>query len=173
MSDSDEDPEITSGLKKGWAIASEERDWKYRLSIYYVKPQDSGTFTCATPRGITNSLTLQVAAVHCDPISVSGPHLTVRVEGTRLGHTAIFQCPMGFKVNGAANLTCQASVGTLTNLILMLIFYLVGTVKMKIKLLEMPNMYYSKLRVEMRMKLKLMNDDGGAVSFSEHELTAQ
>ncbi|CAH1372424.1 unnamed protein product [Tenebrio molitor] len=93
----------------GWAIASEERDWKYRLSIYYVKPQDSGTFTCATPRGITNSLTLQVAAVHCDPISVSGPHLTVRVEGTRLGHTAIFQCPMGFKVNGAANLTCQAS----------------------------------------------------------------
>jgi hypothetical protein len=93
----------------GWAIASEERDWKYRLSIYYVKPQDSGTFTCATPRGITNSLTLQVSAVHCDPISVSGPHLTVRVEGTRLGHTAIFQCPMGFKVNGAANLTCQAS----------------------------------------------------------------
>nr|XP_015833029.1 PREDICTED: locomotion-related protein Hikaru genki isoform X2 [Tribolium castaneum] len=93
----------------GWAIAAEERDWKYRLSIYYVKPQDSGTFTCATPRGITNSLTLQVAAVHCDPISVSGPHLTIRVEGTRLGHTAIFQCPMGFKVNGAANLTCQAS----------------------------------------------------------------
>jgi hypothetical protein len=55
----------------------------------------------------------------------------------------------------------------------MLIFYLVGTVKMKTKLLEMPKMYYSKLRVEMRMKLKLMNDDGGPVSFSEHELTAQ
>lgn len=49
------------------------------------------------------------AAVHCDPVSVSGPHLTVRVEGTRLGHTAIFQCPIGFKVDGAANLTCQAS----------------------------------------------------------------
>lgn len=44
----------------GWAIASEERDWKYRLSVYYTKPQDSGTFTCATPRGITNSITLHV-----------------------------------------------------------------------------------------------------------------
>lgn len=47
----------------GWAIASEERDWKYRLSIYYAKPQDSGTFTCATPKGITNSLTLHVAGI--------------------------------------------------------------------------------------------------------------
>lgn len=93
----------------GWAIASEERDWKYRLSIYYAKPQDSGTFTCATPRGITNSISLHVAAIHCGPISVSSMHLTVRVEGTRLGHTAIFQCPVGFRINGSANLTCQAS----------------------------------------------------------------
>ncbi|XP_072397120.1 locomotion-related protein Hikaru genki [Diabrotica undecimpunctata] len=93
----------------GWAIASEERDWKYRLSIYYAKPQDSGTFTCATPRGITNSITLVVAAVHCEPISVSRMHLSVRVEGTRLGHKAIFQCPVGFVVTGEANLTCQAS----------------------------------------------------------------
>ncbi|CAH2011905.1 unnamed protein product [Acanthoscelides obtectus] len=92
-----------------WAIAPEERDWKYRLSIYYAKPQDSGTFTCATPRGITNSVTLHVAAIHCEPISVSGMHLSVRVEGTRLGHMAIFQCPIGFYVSGEANLTCQAS----------------------------------------------------------------
>ncbi|KAJ8975746.1 hypothetical protein NQ317_015368 [Molorchus minor] len=93
----------------GWAIAPEERDWKYRLSIYYAKSQDSGTFTCATPRGITNSISLIVTAIHCDPISVSGIHLTVRVEGTRLGHMAVFQCPMGFRVAGMANLTCQAS----------------------------------------------------------------
>jgi len=45
----------------GWAIAVEERDWKYRLSIYYTKPQDSGVFTCATPRGLTNSITVHVA----------------------------------------------------------------------------------------------------------------
>lgn len=47
-------------MLSGWAVASDERNWKYRLSIYYAKPQDSGTFTCATPRGITNSITLQV-----------------------------------------------------------------------------------------------------------------
>jgi hypothetical protein len=44
----------------GWAIAAEEREWKYRLSIYYTKPQDSGVFTCSTPRGLTNSITVHV-----------------------------------------------------------------------------------------------------------------
>lgn len=48
-------------------------------------------------------------AVTCEPISVSGMHLTVRVEGTRLGHSAIFQCPTGYIVSGSPNLTCQAS----------------------------------------------------------------
>lgn len=48
----------------GWAIAAEEREWKYRLSIYYTKPQDTGVFTCATPRGLTNSLTIQVTGTY-------------------------------------------------------------------------------------------------------------
>jgi hypothetical protein len=47
-------------LCAGWAIAAEEREWKYRLSVYYTKPQDSGVFTCATPRGLTNSVTVHV-----------------------------------------------------------------------------------------------------------------
>lgn len=93
----------------GWAIASEERDWKYRLSVYYAKAQDTGTFTCATPRGLINNVNLVVAAVHCEPISVSGQYISVRVEGTRLGHKASFQCPLGFNLNGTENLTCQAS----------------------------------------------------------------
>ncbi|XP_023016189.2 locomotion-related protein hikaru genki [Leptinotarsa decemlineata] len=93
----------------GWAIAAEERDTKYRLSIYYAKSQDSGTFTCATPRGITNSITLHVAAIHCEPVSVSGMHISVSVGGTRLGNTAKFQCPVGFKISGEPTLTCQAS----------------------------------------------------------------
>ncbi|XP_075229596.1 locomotion-related protein Hikaru genki-like [Lycorma delicatula] len=96
----------------GWAIAAEERDWKYRLSIYYTKPQDSGVFTCNTPRGVTNSLAIHVTAVHCDSLERqfnSTSHLTARIEGTRLGQTAVFQCPIGYKLNGTANLTCQAS----------------------------------------------------------------
>ncbi|KAF4518188.1 hypothetical protein B566_EDAN005913 [Ephemera danica] len=82
----------------GWAIAAEEREWKYRLSIYYAKPQDSGTFTCSSPR-----------AVHCEPLEVDDPHVTAHVEGSRLGHTAIFQCPVGYRINGTANITCHAS----------------------------------------------------------------
>ncbi|KAJ8916886.1 hypothetical protein NQ315_013354, partial [Exocentrus adspersus] len=93
----------------GWAIAPEERDWKYRLSVYYASPQDSGIFTCATPKGITNSVTLYVAAIHCDQISVKGMKINVRVEGTKLGQKAIFQCPTGYRIAGPSNLTCQAS----------------------------------------------------------------
>ncbi|XP_039286305.1 locomotion-related protein Hikaru genki [Nilaparvata lugens] len=96
----------------GWAIAAEERDWKYRLSIYYTKMQDSGVFTCATPRGLTNSLTLRITAVHCESLDrqvEADKQLKAHVEGTRLGQSAIFQCPVGFRLNGTANLTCQAS----------------------------------------------------------------
>ncbi|XP_059475487.1 locomotion-related protein Hikaru genki-like [Neocloeon triangulifer] len=93
----------------GWAISAEERDWKYRLSIYYSKPQDSGAFTCTTPHGLTNSVTINVVAIHCAPLEVDDPHVTARVEGSRLGHTAVFQCPTGFVLNGTANLTCHAT----------------------------------------------------------------
>ncbi|PNF36286.1 hypothetical protein B7P43_G05854 [Cryptotermes secundus] len=183
----------------GWAIAAEEREWKYRLSIYYTKPQDSGVFTCSTPRGLTNSITVHVTErhlkpherffipnyhfyridrqsgrkggtavavrkgiphihvdlpplvsveatgvcipignsevllaavykspskawsdaditellsfrpVHCEPMEINDPYLTSRVEGTRLGQVAVFQCPIGFRLNGTSNLTCQAS----------------------------------------------------------------
>ncbi|XP_015125637.1 locomotion-related protein Hikaru genki-like, partial [Diachasma alloeum] len=44
----------------GWAIAPSEKDWKYRLSIYYVKNQDSGVYTCSTPKGLTNSIKIHV-----------------------------------------------------------------------------------------------------------------
>lgn len=44
----------------GWAISSSERDWKYRLSIYYAKSQDSGLYTCTTPKNLTNSINLHV-----------------------------------------------------------------------------------------------------------------
>ncbi|KAK9499530.1 hypothetical protein O3M35_002551 [Rhynocoris fuscipes] len=97
-----------------WAIAPEERDWKYRLSIYYTKPQDSGVFTCATPRGLTNSLHVMVTDAQCERIEEENlkpkhRHLRIRSEGTRLGQSVHFHCPTGFKLNGTANLTCRAN----------------------------------------------------------------
>ncbi|KAE8737058.1 hypothetical protein FOCC_FOCC017483 [Frankliniella occidentalis] len=97
----------------GWAIASDERDWKYRLSIYYSKPTDSGTYTCRTPapEQATNSVTVRVAPVHCDPdrLASRDPALSVRSEGSRLGQTASFSCPTGYTIKGAATVTCTGS----------------------------------------------------------------
>ncbi|KAK3927220.1 Locomotion-related protein Hikaru genki [Frankliniella fusca] len=97
----------------GWAIASDERDWKYRLSVYYSKPADSGTFTCRTPapEHADNSVTVRVAAVHCDPdrLASRDPALAVRSEGSRLGQTASFSCPTGYTIKGAATVTCTGS----------------------------------------------------------------
>ncbi|XP_073975451.1 locomotion-related protein hikaru genki isoform X2 [Rhodnius prolixus] len=98
----------------GWAIAPEERDWKYRLSIYYTKPQDSGVFTCATPRGLTNSLNVMIVDAQCERLDVKSlrtnhKHLRVEQDGTRLGQSVHFHCPTGFKLNGTANLTCRAN----------------------------------------------------------------
>lgn len=45
---------------QGWAISARERDWKYRLSIYYAKSQDSGIYTCSTPKGLSNSIRVRV-----------------------------------------------------------------------------------------------------------------
>ena len=46
---------------KGWSAVPEEKASRYRLSIKDVQMQDSGTYTCASPRGLTNSITIVVA----------------------------------------------------------------------------------------------------------------
>ncbi|XP_008216309.1 locomotion-related protein Hikaru genki [Nasonia vitripennis] len=91
----------------GWAIAAFERDWKYRLSIYYAKAQDSGVYTCTTPRGLTNSIRVRVVDVHCPMLSATEPPLIAKIEGPRLGESATFECPHGYRLEGASSMTCQ------------------------------------------------------------------
>ncbi|CAK9802427.1 Locomotion-related protein Hikaru genki [Anthophora plagiata] len=91
----------------GWAIAARERDWKYRLSIYYAKAQDSGVYTCSTPRGLSNSIYVHVVDVQCPVLNAPEPPLIGKIEGARMGHGAVFECPVGFRLEGAANITCQ------------------------------------------------------------------
>ncbi|XP_071649906.1 locomotion-related protein Hikaru genki isoform X2 [Temnothorax longispinosus] len=91
----------------GWAIAARERDWKYRLSIYYAKPQDSGMYTCTTPKGFNNSIRVRVIDVQCPVLEVPEPPLISRVEGSRMGHSAVFECPEGYRLEGAPSITCQ------------------------------------------------------------------
>ncbi|XP_076686197.1 locomotion-related protein hikaru genki isoform X2 [Andrena cerasifolii] len=91
----------------GWAIAARERDWKYRLSIYYAKAQDSGVYTCSTPRGLSNSIRVHVVDVQCPVLSSPEPPLTGKIEGARMGHGAVFDCPVGYRLEGAAGITCR------------------------------------------------------------------
>ena len=44
----------------GWAIDQEERNWKYRLSVYYTRGSDSGNMTCRSPDGTDNTIYLDV-----------------------------------------------------------------------------------------------------------------
>jgi hypothetical protein len=52
---------LTNFLPAGWSAVPEEKASRYRLSIKDVQPQDSGTYTCASPRGLTNSIIIVVA----------------------------------------------------------------------------------------------------------------
>ncbi|KAF6201569.1 hypothetical protein GE061_003961 [Apolygus lucorum] len=117
MSFQDKNEMGTAATSMRWAIAPEERDWKYRLSIYYTKPQDSGVFTCATPKGLTNSLNVVITDAQCERIDADTlrpkyRHLRVRSEGTKLGNSVHFHCPTGFRLNGTANLTCRANASS-------------------------------------------------------------
>lgn len=91
----------------GWAIAARERDFKYRLSIYYAKPQDSGVYTCSTPKGFSNSIKVHVVDVQCSVLSVPEAPLNGYIEGSRMGHSARFECPVGYRLEGASGITCQ------------------------------------------------------------------
>lgn len=52
-----------------------------------------------------------VLAVECDirDVNLNERYLMSRVEGNKLGQVVYFNCALGFKLNGTANLTCQAS----------------------------------------------------------------
>ena len=44
----------------GWVVDNKNRDWEFRISVYYVSDEDSNTFICKTPRGKSNSITVIV-----------------------------------------------------------------------------------------------------------------
>lgn len=55
----------------GWSSAPDEKATKYRLTIKDIQQQESGTYTCASPRGLTNSIVIIVASNLYAPNSFS------------------------------------------------------------------------------------------------------
>ncbi|XP_068222182.1 locomotion-related protein Hikaru genki-like [Palaemon carinicauda] len=92
----------------GWAINRQERELRYRLSLYYAKTDDSGVFICTTPTGQDNYLHILIKDVSCAPVS-SSELLEVEGDSVGLGDTVSFSCPTGYYLNGHNMLTCLPS----------------------------------------------------------------
>ncbi|XP_055686995.1 locomotion-related protein Hikaru genki [Lutzomyia longipalpis] len=93
----------------GWSTMPEEKANKYRLTIKDIQNQDTGTYTCASPRGLTNSIVIVVAVSQCPMVPDPLAPLQLRLEGTKLGQRALYHCPLGYTLDGVANSTCLAS----------------------------------------------------------------
>ncbi|XP_044312406.1 locomotion-related protein Hikaru genki isoform X2 [Drosophila rhopaloa] len=93
----------------GWSPSQEEKAVRYRLSIKNIENNDSGTFTCTSPRGLTNSIAVVVATSTCPQLTEPLAPLKLRLEGNKLGQRALYECPEGFRLDGAWNATCLAS----------------------------------------------------------------
>lgn len=90
----------------GWVIDENDRDWQYRLSLFYVKDEDTNTFTCKTPRGKTNSIRIVVTDMQCPEFDISDVELESRLEGRKIGDKVFFSCPQGFDLVGKNSLKC-------------------------------------------------------------------
>uniref|UniRef100_T1JJD6 Locomotion-related protein Hikaru genki n=1 Tax=Strigamia maritima TaxID=126957 RepID=T1JJD6_STRMM len=90
----------------GWAVPFHEKDWKYRLSLYYAKNYDSGVYTCTTPKGSSNTISIRVKAVECPDIKTDGIGQNVAFEGTKINHRARFSCIDGSILVGSEEITC-------------------------------------------------------------------
>ncbi|XP_076316285.1 locomotion-related protein Hikaru genki-like [Tachypleus tridentatus] len=93
----------------GWSLSTDERSWKYRLSIYYAKEEDSGFYSCTTPRGESNKIYVIVKDVECPPINSIDHNRVMAVEGNKMHSKAHFACMEGFKLVGSKDITCTAS----------------------------------------------------------------
>lgn len=71
----------------GWSNAPDEKATKYRLTIKDIQQQESGTYTCTSPRGLTNSIVIIVAS-----------NLYVRISSLSFLLLAHSHCPMSVAV---------------------------------------------------------------------------
>ncbi|OQV22151.1 Protein lev-9 [Hypsibius exemplaris] len=97
---------------KGWANGHDEtavdqqQPQNYRLSLYHAVKDDSGSFTCITPRGKVHSVTIKVQIVECPLITPTEPRLIANTTSTRMGTFVAFNCTAGYWLSGPSCLEC-------------------------------------------------------------------
>lgn len=45
--------------------------------------------------------------VHCPTLTSIAPPMSTKIQGTRMGHKAEFECPDGYRLEGMRVLSCQ------------------------------------------------------------------
>ncbi|GAV05641.1 hypothetical protein RvY_15741 [Ramazzottius varieornatus] len=78
----------------------------YRLSILHAVEEDSGVFTCLTPRGKAHSIIIKVRSVECPVIVPSIAGLSTNTSSTRMGTSVAFSCMKGTTLHGPKTILC-------------------------------------------------------------------
>ncbi|XP_068617920.1 locomotion-related protein Hikaru genki isoform X3 [Battus philenor] len=95
--------------ENAWANNDGEQETNYRLTLTKMSARHSDQYTCTSPAGHTNTVTIKVVSVVCPPINVSSPRIRQFAQGWKLGHSIHFSCQPGFHLNGSAVINCMGS----------------------------------------------------------------
>ncbi|XP_046444065.1 locomotion-related protein Hikaru genki-like [Daphnia pulex] len=100
---------LTRNHPFGWAIAREERLWRFRISIFSIQARDEGEYTCTTPRGHNNSIRIVVQTIQCPQLAMVESPLKAVIEGNHAGQKAIYLCMDGYRLLGSNSSECLTS----------------------------------------------------------------
>ncbi|KAI2803698.1 hypothetical protein BLOT_007833 [Blomia tropicalis] len=103
-----------SPYMQGWSTDSADfsSSLEFRLTIFLSKEQDSGVYTCQTPKSHSHSVEIQVKAVHCPDLNDKSSLVRVTVAtgiGDRFNSEVQFNCPMGTTLIGSSTAICLPS----------------------------------------------------------------
>ncbi|CAH1647501.1 unnamed protein product [Spodoptera littoralis] len=92
-----------------WSSEEGEKDSHYRLTLSKMSVRHSDQYTCTSPGGHTNTVSIKVVNVVCPAVIVTSQYIRQFTQGTKLGNSAHFSCQPGFHLNGSAILTCMGN----------------------------------------------------------------
>ena len=100
---------ITKEFPSGWATASPDNDWLYRLELENVTVEDSGEYRCSSQRGYTNTVLLAVTETLCQGPPLHHSQVLSNLSGPshQIGSLAQLSCPPGYNLLGDSLATCR------------------------------------------------------------------